>query len=121
MKEGIKIKENYLIKVNSIYKEYDEGHPKNYTFCNIKVQEKGIVTLTKNTAHQTRIILEKGVRHYSPYYTEYGLLTMTVFTHDINNNLGKDGGTLNLKYAINVNTNLLGLTDITIEVNKLKS
>ena len=102
-----------------VYKECNEGHPDSYNFCIIKVENNNLVTLTKNTKHQTKIILENGVRHYSPYYTEYGLLTMSVYTHSINNKLDKDGGMLNVKYSISLNANLLSVIDITIEVEKI--
>ncbi len=113
---------SYIQKNNKkyiVYKECNEGHPDSYNFCIIKVENNNLVTLTKNTKHQTKIILENGVRHYSPYYTEYGLLTMSVYTHSINNKLDKDGGMLNVKYSISLNANLLSVIDITIEVEKI--
>lgn len=113
---------SYIQKNNKkyiVYKECNEGHPDSYNFCIIKVENNNLVTLTKNTKHQTKIILENGVRHYSPYYTEYGLLTMSVYTHSINNKLDKDGGVLNVKYSISLNANLLSVIDITIEVEKI--
>ncbi len=123
-KENIEIdyRGSYIQRNNKkyiVYKECNEGHPDSYNFCIIKVENNNLVTLTKNTKHQTKIILENGVRHYSPYYTEYGLLTMSVYTHSINNKLDKDGGMLNVKYSISLNANLLSVIDITIEVEKI--
>ena len=112
---------DYITKGNKkyiIYKEYEEGNPNNYSFCVIRV-EKNLVSLTKNKKYQTKIILEKGLRHYSPYYTDYGLITMNVYTHDIKDELKDFGGSLNVSYSINFNTELLNVIDVTVNVEKI--
>lgn len=101
-----------------IYRDYNEGHPKNYTLCIIKVDKNNMITLTKNTKYQTRIVFEKGVSHYSPYCTEFGLLTMSSFTHNIENNLSANGGNLNIKYSLSLNSNFISLTEISVDVKK---
>ncbi len=46
---------------------------------------------------------------------------MSVYTHSISNRLYKDGGTLNMKYSISLNSNLLNVIDITVEVEKINN
>ena len=77
--------------------------------------------MTKNSKYQTKIFLENQKRHYTPYYTEYGLLSMTVYTEWIKNKLSKHGGTINVKYHININSSPLSIMDLTIKVEQLNN
>ncbi len=103
-----------------IYKEYEEGSAQNYTLCIIKVENDKKVTLTKNKKGQTKIILEKSVRHYSPYYTDIGSITLSVYTHGIEDNLSKFGGELGVKYSISVNGALINNIEITVLAEKIE-
>ena len=87
----------------------------------MKIENDDLVTLTKNRKYQTKIILQRGKRHYSPYYTDYGLVTMSVYTHSIENNLSESGGEINVKYTISVNAGVVNIMDITVKLEKIKN
>lgn len=103
-----------------IYKEYEEGIAQNYTLCIIKIENDKKVTLTKNKKGQSKIILEKAVRHYSPYYTDIGSITLSVYTHGIEDNLSEFGGELGVKYSISVNGSLVNNIEITVIAEKIE-
>lgn len=88
--------------------------------CIIKVEKEGRITLTKNKKFQTKIILETGVRHYSPYHTDYGLITMSVYTYKIENNLKENGGSVEVNYSISVNSSVLNVLNLKVEIEKIK-
>ena len=79
------------------------------------------MVLTKNKKYQTKIILENKKRHYSPYYTEYGLLSMSVYTEHIKNDLSENGGSFNVKYELSINSDLISTIDITMKVEKIEN
>ena len=113
---------NYVDRGNKkyiTYKEYEEGNPNNYSLCIIKLEDDNVVTLTKNKKYQTKIILESGVHHYSPYYTDYGLITMSVYTYKIENNLSENGGKFRVNYSISVNSDIVSIMDLTVSVEKM--
>lgn len=85
----------------------------------MKIEDDDLVTLTKNKKYQTKIILQKGKRHYNPYYTDYGLVTMSVYTQSIENNLTETGGEINFKYTISVNSGIVNIMDITVKIEKI--
>ncbi len=143
-----KIKEDYLVEVQSIrkmddnedkitlqttggftyvndkyyitYKEYDNNDPEKYKLCIVKM-EPDFVTIIKNDTYQTKLILEKGKRHYCPYYTEFGMLMTGIFTHDINYNFTKSQGEVNFKYQLDINSMFAGSNDVTIKLKKMKN
>ena len=84
------------------------------------MQGNKTITLTKNKKYQTKIVLENKKRHYSPYYTEYGMLAMSVYTESIETNLSDIGGSFNVKYHISMNSNFISTIDITMKVEKLE-
>ena len=142
----LKIKEDYMVKITSthiiegdedelnlitfgtfkekgnkkyiIYKEYNENIPEKFKICIIKIDNKNMVTLIKNDVSQTRLILETGKRHYSPYYTDVGSIMMGVFTNYVNFEKYEDKVILNLKYSLEFNSSIMSVNKIQIEAIK---
>lgn len=101
-----------------IYKEYDEKIPGKFKICMIKIDSENLVTLIKNDIAQTRLVLEKGKRHYSPYYTNVGSLTLGIFTNYVNFKKQYDKVILELKYSLEFNSNLMSINEIKIVATK---
>ncbi len=101
-----------------VYKEYDENIPEKFKICIIKIDNENMVTLIKNDIAQTRLILEKGKRHYSPYYTDVGSLTLGVFTNYIDFKIYEDEVVLNLRYSLEFNSSLMSVNEIKIVATK---
>ena len=72
-------------KIYITYKEYSDDNPEIFRTCIVKIEEKSnTVTLIKNGARgQTKLIWQKGQRHYCPYYIEYGMINVGIFTNDV--------------------------------------
>lgn len=88
------------------YKEYDEDNPEVYYNNLIKV-EPNMVTINRKGPMQSQLMLEKGRRHQCMYQTIAGSLSIGVFTKTLNNNLGAKGGTLEVSYTLDFNTDLV--------------
>lgn len=101
-----------------VYKEYDEKIPGKFKICIIKIDSENLVTLIKNDVAQTRLVLEKGKRHYSPYYTNVGSLTLGIFTNYVNFKKQDDKVILELKYSLEFNSNLMSINEIKIVATK---
>ncbi len=103
-----------------IYREY-VGNTQNYNLCIIKIEKDNLVTLTKRGNQQIKLVLEKDKKHDSPYYTDYGVLMMSIFTHEIESNCTESKGKINIKYSLDVNSSFINMISIIIEYKKLKS
>ena len=60
------------------------------------------------------------MRHYSPYYTDIGSITLSVYTHGIEDSLSEFGGELGVKYSISVNGSLVNNIEITVMAEKIE-
>lgn len=57
----------------------------------------------KGTANST-LVLETDKKHHCYYSTPYGTMNMGIFTHAIENSLDENGGTLYMKYSVDINS-----------------
>lgn len=96
------------------YKEYDEDNPK-VSYTSVLKIEPGKVTMMRSGS-DTRLILEKGRRHLCLYDTGFGSLTVGVFTHELTSSLGNKGGSLNVKYTLDIDSTLSSSNQILVEV-----
>lgn len=96
------------------YKEYDAENPKVSCTSVLKVEPDKVTMMRSGTA--TRLILEKGRRHLCLYDTGYGMLTVGVFTSQLDSSLGEQGGRVDIKYTLDIDSNLSSSNEITVEV-----
>ena len=111
---------NYMIKKNHCYigyKEYDEENPNKYSDNLIKVEDN-LVTIIRKGEMQSRLMLEKGKRHQCLYQTIAGDLMIGVFTKTMKNTLNEKGGTLEVSYTLDFNTDLVSENRFIITVEE---
>ena len=98
----MKRKDHYYIG----YKEYDEDNPETYYNNLIKV-EGDTVTINRKGPMRSQLMLQKGRRHQCIYQTIAGDLNIGVFTKILKNNLTSKGGSLEVSYTLDFNTDLV--------------
>lgn len=98
------------------YREYEEDNPSKTHISVIKV-EPGIVTVIQADS-ATRLILEEGKRHLCLYNTEFGALTLGIFTSVMRSTLDDRGGSLNVKYTLDVDSHLTSSNEIDVLVKR---
>lgn len=96
------------------YKEYDEDDPRQAHTAVLKV-EPGKVTMIRQGS-STRLILEEGKRHLCLYDTGFGSLTVGVFTSKLNVALGHEGGSMDIRYTLDIDSNLSSQNELTVKV-----
>ncbi len=101
------------------YKEYAEDDPRVARTSVLKV-EPGKVTMFQGGS-STRLILELGKRHLCLYDTGFGLLSLGVFTSELQSSLDQGGGRLSVKYTLDVDSNFSSSNEIEVEVKKASS
>lgn len=75
---------------------------------------KNASIIRRGTANSA-LNLEMGKKHFCQYGTPYGALQIGVFTHSIENKLGKDGS-LYLKYTLDLNSSYLSDNEIILKI-----
>lgn len=111
---------NYLMKNGHFYigyKEYDEDIPEQF-FSNLIKVDNETVTITRKGPMRSQLLLEKGRRHQCLYQTVAGDLMIGVFTKTLKNNLHEKGGTLEVSYTLDFNTDLVSENRFRIEIEE---
>ena len=79
------------------------------------------VVLTRTGAVQAQMIFEKGKRNVSLYDMGFGALTIGVKARRLKNELGPEGGRLEISYGIEIEDQVQGLNSFVIDVRKRRS
>lgn len=99
------------------YKEYDESSPNDYYDNLIKVEDN-MVTITRKGPMKSQLMLEKGRRHQCVYQTGAGDLVIGVFTKTMKNSLNEKGGTLEVSYTLDFNTDLVSENSFKVKIEE---
>lgn len=96
------------------YKEYDSYQPDHPKTSVVKVEEGCVTVISKHS----RLILEEGRRHLCRYDTDFGTLTMGVFTSSLHADLHEHGGKLGIKYTLEIDSSLTSYNEIHIALRR---
>lgn len=97
-----------------VYKEYDEEDPRQAHTAVLKVEPGKVTMIRQGSA--TRLILEEGKRHLCLYDTGFGSLTVGVFTSKLDVALGCEGGKMDIRYTLDIDSNLSSQNELTVKV-----
>lgn len=87
--------------------------------CLIKIdREDNSVVMSRSGALNSRMYVKKGQRHICRYQTEHGTLTMGIFGESVQENIGKDGGSLFMSYTLDVNYGMVSRNKVEINVKQ---
>lgn len=76
------------------------------------------VTLTRTGAVQSKMEFQKGVKDVSLYDVGFGAMTIVVKARRIKNELGPEGGRLEISYGIEIDQQATGLNSFILDVRK---
>ncbi len=99
------------------YIDYDESEATGYEGSHAQLcVDKGVMTMTRTGSTFSNLVFENGVRHYCHYGTEYGDCMVGITTQELYHKLSENGGTVHLKYSVDVNAGLMTENEITINI-----
>ncbi|MDD6269064.1 MAG: DUF1934 domain-containing protein [Oscillospiraceae bacterium] len=82
----------------------------------ITAEGSSIVSIVRTGTANSNLVIETGKKHYCLYGTPYGDITVGIFTHKIENSLSENGGSLYLKYTIDVNSAYMSDNEIYLDI-----
>jgi len=93
----------YDFSAEAIHFDYEESELTGLTGTHTSFEIAGnMVTLTRSGTVNSNMVFQEGRKHYFAYETPFGAMTMGVDTHSILSTLGKNGGKLEIHYAIDI-------------------
>ncbi|MBQ8994787.1 MAG: DUF1934 domain-containing protein [Oscillospiraceae bacterium] len=138
------MKDNYLITIDTIQKtdagddnfslstfgeydytsdrtviRYEDSAATGFEGCEteLNISSEG-VTMRRTGPSSSHMVLEKGKKHVCHYMTPYGDLPLGVYTEYIKDDLSESGGTLDLRYSLDLNANFFALNHLKITVKE---
>lgn len=101
------------------YSEFDKNNADIEIKSTLTIDKNGIATLTRESSeNKSKMTFEKGKRHISGYATEFGTIMIGVYGKEVNYNLDEDGGTIELNYNLDFNTEELSSHAAIIKIKK---
>lgn len=104
-----------------VYKEYTSDDNSSSRTSILKIDGSSRLTLMRKGGDNTRLILENGKRHLCQYDTGYGNMMIGIFTSRLDSELGDAGGSLQVSYTLDINSNLSSLNELSITVKEAKN
>ena len=97
---------------------YDESEATGYkgSTTTIELFDGKKVVMSRSGSVSSNLIVELGKKHHCVYGTPYGDFMVGVNANYIHSDLGDNGGKLDFRYVIDVNSSYVGDFDISIEV-----
>ncbi len=104
-----------------VYKEYASDEVPSERTSVLKIDGSKCLTLMRKGGDNTRLILESGKRHLCQYDTDFGSLTVGVFTNRFDSSLDDTGGSLNISYTLDAGDLLSSYNEFFITVKEVKN
>ncbi|HZK21294.1 MAG TPA: DUF1934 domain-containing protein [Oscillospiraceae bacterium] len=89
------------------------------TVTTLFIDSPNSVTVSREGAFNSQIVLEENKRHSCFYDTPYGSFMMGVFAKHVKSNVTEKGGTLKMRYTVDFNSGLAAENSMSIVVTEL--
>lgn len=66
------------------------------------------VSMIRSGTYPSELLFAEGQRHVGLYQTEFGALTISTHTAELENSIGENGGELKIAYTIEVDNSMVG-------------
>ena len=103
--------------ITIVYPEFSEDNPATRTDTVVSLRGRTL-TIERNGAMSSRLILEKGKRHQCLYETAMGQLFIGIFTDSIRVVASESGADIRASYQLDFNHNVVSSNDFHITVKK---
>lgn len=102
---------------DGIMLRYDENADIGYENSSVSVTASPERIVIERTGAASSILyIEKGKKHYCVYGTPYGDFTVGTHAYEINCGLSEEGGTLEFKYSVDVNSEFVSENELKLVV-----
>jgi uncharacterized beta-barrel protein YwiB (DUF1934 family) len=87
----------------------------------LKVEREGTVIIQRSGGHNSRLTVERGIRHMSHYSTGYGDLMIGVFGKEVRSSLSLGSGELYMKYTVDINAGFSSENEVCVKIKEAKN
>jgi len=111
---------SYYKKGGHYYISYQESEATGFegTRTTLKVEDENKVTMLRSGKNPSQLIVEKGRRNQCHYGTDVGSMLIGVSGDRIVSRLTDQGGDLEFKYSLDINTSLASENEVFIKIKE---
>lgn len=77
-----------------------------------------LASIIRKGSSSSDLVIEPGRKHHCHYETPYGGMMIGIYTHTIENKLDKSGGSLYMKYTLDINSSYMSDNEIIMNIKK---
>ncbi len=77
---------------------------------------EGVITLIRSGKLNSEMVFREGVTHDSLYQVDFGALMLTVCATKVDSNITENGGTIDVKYNIEIEQNAMGEIEYHLDI-----
>lgn len=89
------------------------------SITNVDVKGK-CVTMTRGGNYNSELVIEQDKRHNCFYSTPFGDFMMGIYAKRVDSKMNENGGTLNLEYTLDFNSDLASKNKLNITVKEIQ-
>ncbi len=113
---------SFTKKDGKFYIGYSESETTGFAghYTTLEVEDQNKVTLQRIGKIGSELVIEKGKKHLCHYFTDYGEMLVGIRGQLIENSLSDNGGSLKLRYNLDINANEISVNELNITVTERK-
>ena len=85
----------------------------------LTVNGQRMASIFRKGAANSNLVVEMGKKHHCHYSTPYGEMVVGIYAHKIQNTLNEAGGSLYMKYTVDIDSAYLSDNEIYLKVKKM--
>lgn len=99
--------------------KYSENAEIGYESCHVSITAAGeSITIERSAPAPSLLTVEKGKKHHCVYGTPFGDFMMGINAFEVRNELTPEGGTLFLRYSIDINSDFVSENELNIAIKR---
>lgn len=113
-------KGNLYKRSDAYYLKYEESEATGYegSVTTLKIEGNERVTMMRSGKTRSQLVIERGKRNLCHYDTGFGEMMIGIFGNNITSTLNNQGGDLQFKYTMDINTGFESENEVIINVRE---
>lgn len=111
---------NFHVEKDTFYISYEDSEATGFkgSVTEISVTGSRYASIIRKGTTNSDLIIEIGKKHHCRYETPYGSMNIGIYTNSIKNRLSEEGGSLYMKYTIDIDSSYMSDNEIILNVKK---
>lgn len=113
-------KGNFFMERDTFRISYEDSEATGFegSVTEISVIGDKYASIIRKGTTNSDLVIEQGKKHHCRYETPFGSMNVGIYTNEIKNRLSEEGGSLYMKYTIDIDSSYMSDNEIILDVKK---